>query len=304
MPNNEYIASPLNYTGGKYRLLKQIIPIFPSNISTFVDLFCGGGNVGINVNANHIVLNDIDSKLIRLLQAMSMTSSDDFTNQVESMIRCYHLSDTSNNGYAAYNCDSSHGLAKYNKEAYQKLRNDFNAIDIDADMFPILMYTVIVFSFNNQIRYNSNGQYNLPVGKRDFNQRMKNKLIAFIDAISTKNITFMSDDFENIINATNFSSNDFVYADPPYLITCASYNENGGWTKENDERLMAVLDQLNDCHIRFALSNVLTHNGSVNQRLTEWASKYNVHHLKYGYANASYHKKCKNASDEVLITNY
>ncbi len=38
---NEYIKSPLNYTGGKYKLLPQIIPIFPSDINTFVDLFGG-----------------------------------------------------------------------------------------------------------------------------------------------------------------------------------------------------------------------------------------------------------------------
>lgn len=38
---NIYIKSPLNYTGGKYKLLPQIIPMLPSNINTFVDLFGG-----------------------------------------------------------------------------------------------------------------------------------------------------------------------------------------------------------------------------------------------------------------------
>ena len=52
------IASPLNYTGGKYKLLPQIFPLFPDNVNTFVDIFCGGCNVGINVNAQHIICND------------------------------------------------------------------------------------------------------------------------------------------------------------------------------------------------------------------------------------------------------
>lgn len=38
---NTYIKSPINYTGGKYRLLNKIIPLFPENINTFVDLFGG-----------------------------------------------------------------------------------------------------------------------------------------------------------------------------------------------------------------------------------------------------------------------
>ena len=35
------IASPLNYTGGKFRLLPQLLPLFPGDTDTFVDLFCG-----------------------------------------------------------------------------------------------------------------------------------------------------------------------------------------------------------------------------------------------------------------------
>ena len=58
MNKNNYIKSPLNYTGGKYKLLKQIIPLLPDNINTFVDLFGGGFNVGINVKANKIIYND------------------------------------------------------------------------------------------------------------------------------------------------------------------------------------------------------------------------------------------------------
>lgn len=39
----ELIKSPLNYTGGKFKLLPQILPLFPNEINTFVDLFGGGG---------------------------------------------------------------------------------------------------------------------------------------------------------------------------------------------------------------------------------------------------------------------
>lgn len=37
-----YYKNPFNYTGSKYKLLPQILPLFPSNIDTFVDLFGGG----------------------------------------------------------------------------------------------------------------------------------------------------------------------------------------------------------------------------------------------------------------------
>lgn len=64
------IQSPLNYTGGKYKLLPQILPFFPENINCFVDLFCGGCNVGINVHAKKYVYNDSCEPLINLYSVM------------------------------------------------------------------------------------------------------------------------------------------------------------------------------------------------------------------------------------------
>lgn len=62
----ELIKSPLNYVGGKYKLLPQILPYIPDNINTFVDLFTGGCNVGININANKIICNDLEAVVINL----------------------------------------------------------------------------------------------------------------------------------------------------------------------------------------------------------------------------------------------
>ena len=50
LADTQLIQSPLNYTGGKYKLLPQILPLFPKEIDCFVDLFCGGCNVGINID--------------------------------------------------------------------------------------------------------------------------------------------------------------------------------------------------------------------------------------------------------------
>lgn len=46
---NKYIKSPIFYMGNKYRLLPQLIPLFPSNINTFYDLFGGSGCMSGNV---------------------------------------------------------------------------------------------------------------------------------------------------------------------------------------------------------------------------------------------------------------
>lgn len=68
-----YIKSPLNYVGGKYKLLSQILPLFPKQISTFIDLFSGGANIGINVNADKIIFNDINTKINEFFRYLQKT---------------------------------------------------------------------------------------------------------------------------------------------------------------------------------------------------------------------------------------
>lgn len=301
------ISSPLNYTGGKYRLLPQIFPIFPEHVGTFVDLFCGGGNVGINVVADSVIFNDIDDKLVLLLNTFKNVDYDIILTWINEIIEAFQLSRVAEHGYGYYQCDSSKGLGSYNKEHFLQLRSHFNNLDTADYRYFIELYVLIVYAFNNQIRFNRNGQFNLPVGKRDFNVAMREKLKAFVERLHESNCEFTHIDFEQI-DFANLTRQDFVYADPPYLITCAAYNEGDGWNERKEHALYALLDDLHNREIRFALSNVITSKGKTNNILLTWLAEhpeYTCHHLNYNYSNSNYQTKDRQSgSDEVLITNY
>lgn len=301
---DNYIQSPLNYTGGKYKLLKQILPLFPKKIGKFYDLFSGGANVGINVEADTIILNDNNKLLMDLLATMKKIDTNDFVDKVEKIITLYNLSESSINGYDYYNCNSSSGLGKYNKDKYINLRKDFNECIEKNNDYYIMLYVLIVYAFNNQIRFNSKGEFNLPVGKRDFNKKMKNKLICFLEKIKNEKIQLMNKDFRRI-DPNTYPKDSFCYIDPPYLIGCATYNENNGWNEDDEKDLLAYLDKINECGVKFALSNVLMTRGTENILLKNWIkeNKYSVHHLDYKYSNSNY-QRSRGTSDEVLITNY
>lgn len=305
------IASPLNYTGGKYRLLPQILPLFPRNTDTFVDLFCGGCNVGLNVNARRVVYNDLDRNLLYLFNTLKNLDKESTFEWINQIIDQYGLSRVSQNGYAYYHCNGSDGLTDCNREGYLRLRAELNR-RMKEDMldyyYYVMFYVVVVYAFNNQIRYNSKGEYNLPVGKRDFNDQMQRKLSAFIDRVQEQDCRFTCRDFRRF-DTGGLTGRDFVYADPPYLITCAAYNEQGGWTERDEGDLLAFLDRLHVRHIPFALSNVLRSKGRENQILLKWleerAGQYQAIPLQYDYSNANYHTKDRvSGSEEVLIVNY
>ena len=301
------IQSPLNYTGGKFKLLSQILPLFPEKIERFFDVFCGGCNVGINIDCEEVIFIDNNENLIRMYQTFQKLDKEKLLNLIYGIISEYGLSLVSRNGYEFYGCDSSAGLSNYNREPFNRLREDFNRGTIFDFRYYAMLYVLIVYAFNNQLRFNLAGKFNLPVGKRDFNSCMCSKLLAFLRKIQSQNYKFFCQDFREI-KIRNFSENDFVYVDPPYLITCATYNETGGWRDADEKDLLDFLDKLHSKKIRFALSNVLCTKGKENKILLNWLNKnshYTPLYLQVNYSNSNYHKIDKvSASTEVLIVNY
>ncbi len=302
----EVIPSALNYTGGKYKLLSQILPLFPKDADQVVDLFCGGCNVGINVDCNKVLFNDSNEYLMGLLDTFRRLTKEEIFDWIYKSIDKYGLSLVSKNGYDFYNCESSKGLGEYNKAGYNKLRDDFNKKASKDNEYYLMLYLLIVYSFNNQLRFNRKGEFNLPVGKRDFNSKMQGKLEAFIDRVKSGDYRFTTDDFRNV-NMEGYTDKSFFYADPPYLITCATYNEQAGWTENDEKDLLNYLEALDKKGIRFALSNVLESKGKKNVILLEWINqnkKFKVIPLNYNYTNSNYHTRKDGITKEVLVVNY
>ena len=302
----EVIPSALNYTGGKYKLLSQILPLFPKDADQVVDLFCGGCNVGINVDCNKVLFNDSNEYLMGLLDTFRRLTKEEIFDWIYKSIDKYGLSLVSKNGYDFYNCESSKGLGEYNKAGYNKLRGDFNKKASKDNEYYLMLYLLIVYSFNNQLRFNRKGEFNLPVGKRDFNSKMQGKLEAFIDRVKSGDYRFTTDDFRNV-SMEGYTDKSFFYADPPYLITCATYNEQAGWTENDEKDLLNYLEELDKKGIRFALSNVLESKGKKNAILSEWINqnkKFKAIPLNYDYTNSNYHTKKDGITKEVLVVNY
>ena len=284
-----YIPSPLNYIGGKFKLLSQIIPLFPQKINTFVDVFCGGCNVGINIHAKKIIFNDNLSYLVDLYNAFLNIDTENIILHIEQRIKEFNLSLT-------------------NEEGYKKLRTLYN-----TNRQPLDLFVLIAYSFNHQIRFNNSHEFNNPFGKErsSFNPKMKNNLYAFLNLLRQKNISFQCNNFDKF-NFSILDHNDFVYCDPPYLITTGTYNDGKrgftGWTEKEEYKLLEILSNLNKKNIKFALSNVLIHKGKENVILSKWITenKYIVNHINKNYSNSNYHTLDRNinSTEEVLITNY
>lgn len=283
----DYIKCPLRYTGNKYKLLPQILPLFPSDINTFVDVFAGSYTAGINVQANNYICNDIISYLIEFYEFLKKNDLNAIIGSIDEIINVYQLSKTNTDGYNSL------------RDYYNQTKN------------PLILFILSCYSFNHQIRFNNKHQFNSSFGKYKscYNDSNKKDLINFSQALKNQNIVFKKNDYKEILFKTNFNDNDFIYLDPPYLISTAAYNDGKRgfkmWRDKEEKELLNCLDMLNKQNIKWALSNVLENNGYSNNILKEWSKNYYIHHLNHTYGNCNYHRANKlNDSDEVLITNY
>ncbi|MFI3166278.1 MAG: Dam family site-specific DNA-(adenine-N6)-methyltransferase [Bacillota bacterium] len=298
---NEFSRSPFFYVGDKFKLLPQLEENFPTDIKRFIEPFCGGGSVFLNTNAESYILNDIDSYMVRLHRFLISYSNNEkeFWNEIDTLIENYKLSAT----YKGLSIPPEYRkefpktyFAKYNKAAYYELRSDFNS---DKNNM-MLLYLLLIYGFNRMLRFNAKGDYNLPVGNVDFNDNVVKALNAYFQIVNGKDISFHNTDFETFLNSIDLKEGDFVYLDPPYLITFSEYNKL--WNEDSEMRLIKVLDDLNERNIKFAISNVLWHRTKYNGTFNEWAQKYNIVPIKSNYI--SYHDNTEKNSVEVLVKNY
>ncbi len=294
--------SPLLYVGDKYKLISEIQTYFPSDIHRFIEPFVGGGSVFMNIKAESYLLNDIDSYVISLHKHLCKNSNNEFNffNHLYNIIHEYGLSCSFLGETVPEKLKKQYiktYYARYNKIAYTKLRTDF-INEGQKDMFKL--YLLLVYGFNHMLRFNRSGKFNLPVGNVDFNSNVHTALRNYFSKVRCSNIEWQNKDFIDFLNSNNICKDDFIYLDPPYLITFSEYNKF--WNDKTEQSLLKLLSDLNRRGIKFAISNVTHYKGRENCDFINWSKHFNIHNIKSNYI--SFHDNTKKEFREVLVTNY
>lgn len=302
MKDDNVNRSPLFYVGDKYKLVPEIKPLFPGEIRRFIEPFVGGASVTLNVEADSYLLNDIDKNVISIHKLLCSYAGKEasFFRKAYAIVDKYGLSCSAVKDIIPDSMKQEFVktyFARFNKEQYERLRADYNLSD-RKDF--LILYLLLIYGFNRMLRFNKKGDFNLPVGNVDFNANTVEALQTYFKEMSRKNITWTSLDFRTFFSRIQWEAGDFVYLDPPYLITFSEYNKL--WNDETEKALLAILDEINEAGVRFAISNVTYYKGKENTAFVNWSAKYNSHQVKSNYI--SYHDNTIKKFNEVLVTNY
>lgn len=268
--------------GNKYDLLEDLLVYFPKDTRIFVDLFGGSGVVSANVDYNEIWYNEFDKNIFDIYKLLKDTPPKELI---------YHIKKR----------QKEFDLIKESKNNYNNFRNFYNKSGREV----IDLFTLTFFSFSNLIRFNSKGEFNMPNGKRTYNELHNINIELFHNAINEKNIKIFNKDAFDLFKEIKKEKDIFVYLDPPYLNTMAIYNEKQtAWELKDDYKLFKELDWLSQKGIKWAMSNVLENRGKKNEHLEQWALKNNYEIIELTHKNYYSLGRGNAKTTEVLILNY
>lgn len=276
----EIIKSPLNYAGSKDLVMKKIINFLPHHITNFVDMMGGAFNVGANIaGTGKVFYNEKNPFVFHIIDYILNNKNSVILEEINAIINKYQL-------------------GKANKESYIQFREYYNSVHMN-ERKPLYLFTLTLYSFQHMIRFNSKGDFNVPVGNSGFTDDVMRRICDFRAKMPIGDLLLGT--FEEI-DIGEFDKDTLFYFDPPFIITAAAYNDGrrftAEWNIDNELKLLNFLDKINNNKQKFLLSNVIEHNGKTNELLTEWIEKGGYNMKIIGRTGRRYPRT------EVLIKNY
>ncbi len=261
----------LKWAGGKSRLIQQYIPYLPKNYKTYYEPFLGGGAVFFYLQPPTAILTDINAELI--------TTYCCVRDQVEELI-----------------CLLKEHKKRHNRDYYYYVRANPGHTDLEQAARLIYLNKTC---FNGLYRVNSQGKFNVPLGRYE-NPKIchENLLRSASAALASAEIKHA--DFVDVLNHRS-SSDDFVYFDPPYYPVSQTSNFTSYSSYCFDEiqqiQLRDVFAKLAERGVKVMLSN------SDCQFIHQLYSDFNIHTVLAARAINSNAKK-RGKITEVLVTSY
>lgn len=221
----------LKYRGGKSREIARFEKYIPQSFSTYIEPFFGGGALYFYLEPQKAIINDINEKLI----AFYYNVRDEFSilrNQLDLLQDTY---ETNQKLFRALKSDTTERVENKNEALYYLIRDMYNGKIPSAYLDGVLYYFINKTAYSGMIRYNQNGDYNVPFGHYpNFNT----KIITEEHSKLLQKAKIYQLDYARIFEMS--SADDFMFLDPPYDCIFNDYGNidmMNGFDEEQHRRL-------------------------------------------------------------------
>jgi len=229
----------LKYRGGKSKDIPFFEQYIPDNFDRYFEPFLGGGAVLFYLEPENAVVNDINSGVMNFYQDVR-DNYDVIRTQLDDLQALYEANQKE---YAALKAKAPDLRVENKNEAlYYELRDMFNHKIEPKYRDSVLYFFINKTAYSGMIRYNAQGEYNVPFGRY---QNFNTQLVTLEHSMLLQRAQLMNGDYSEVFALAK--ENDFMFLDPPY--DCI-FNDYGnlelaeGFNEEEHRRLAAAYKQL------------------------------------------------------------
>ena len=223
----------LKYRGGKSREIIKFEQYIPHNFDTYIEPFLGGGAVYFHLEPQCAVINDINEKLI----SFYLNVRNDFDVMRVQLDNLQSIYEANQRRFRELKGDTSERVENKNEELYYSIRDMYNGKIPSEYLDGVLYYFINKTAYSGMIRYNQNGEYNVPFGHYpNFNT----KIITDEHSELLQRAQIHHLDYAKIFQMA--TANDFMFLDPPQDCIFNDYGNidmMNGFDEEQHRRLAA-----------------------------------------------------------------
>lgn len=279
----------IKYRGGKSREIPQIMWHIPRFSGRYVEPFFGGGALFFYLEPRQAIINDINHKLMAFYRGVR----DDYAglrSELDEVERKY-----SENRKEFERLKASHPderVEDRNEEMYYRLRAMYNGTAKKLYSDALLYYYINKTAYSGMIRYNSNGEFNVPFGRY---QHLNTNTVTLSHSKLLKRAEIYDGDYGEVFNMCD--REDFVFLDPPYDCVFSDYGNEEykeGFNEDSHRRLASDFVNL-PCKALMVIGGT---------PLTEELYKgYIVEEYSKNYA-VNIRNRFKSAAKHIVVANY
>ncbi len=229
----------LKYRGGKSREIPRFLQYIPNDFNRYIEPFFGGGAVYFYLEPDKAIINDLNQRLMTFYSQLRNDYAE-MRLQLDELQVLYEKNQLEFKKLKSKN--SENRVPNTNEELYYKIRALFNNPD-DTYLDGVLYFFINKTAYSGMIRYNNNGEYNVPFGRYP---NLNTKLVTQQHSELLQRAELYSVDYREIFDMAQ--EDDFIFLDPPYDCVFNDYGNIDlmkGFDETEHRRLAADFRNLN-----------------------------------------------------------
>lgn len=280
----------IKYRGGKSREISTLIWQIPHFRGRYIEPFFGGGALFFHLEPREAIINDINKKLMGFYDGVR-NQYDSLRKELDELEELYAINRAEFDKLKVKHPNEK--VEDRNEDLYYHLRNQYNGIEKKMYSEALLYYYINKTAYSGMIRYNAQGDFNVPFGRY---KSLNTKSVSLLHSKLLQRASLFNLDYSEIFNMSE--NDDFIFLDPPYDCIFSDYGNvtyrEDGFNEDEHRRLAEDFKNLSCKTLMVIGKTSLTEELYRNYIQDEYKKNYAV----------NIRNRFKSSATHIIVANY